>query len=142
MMEVSDVRRRLRGAIEAARRTAGARRERSDAAARDYEQLLAERAIPVFQTLGSALTAEGFRFKVFTPAGSVRLAAEGSNDFVELALDTSADPPAVLLHASRGRGRRQITSERSLVSGPAIANFSDEDVLAAVLDEITPLLER
>ncbi len=141
-MEVSDVRRRLRGAIEVARRNAAARREGSDLAARDYDQLLADRAIPVFQTLGTALNAEGFRFKVFTPAGSVRLAAEGSNDFVELALDPSLDPPAVLLRRSRGRGRRQVSTERSIVAGPAIAAFSDEDVLTAVLDEITPLLER
>ena len=141
-MQTSDVRRRLRGAIETARRNMVARRERTDQASRDYEQLLTERAIPVFQALGTALNAEGYRFKVFTPAGSIRLAAEGSSDFLELALDISLEPPAVLLRTSRGRGRRQISTERSVAAGPAIASFTDEDLLNAILEDITPLLEK
>lgn len=141
-MQVSDVRRRLRGAIETARRNVAARRERTDQAARDYEQFLAQRAIPVFQSLATALNAEGYRFTVFTPADSVRLAAEGSSDFVELGLDASVDPPGVLLRTSRGRGRRQISTERSVAAGPAIASVTEEDVLNAVVEDITPLLER
>ena len=141
-MQTSDVRRRLRGAIETARRNMAARRERTDQATRDYEQLLTERAIPVFQTLATALNAENYRFKVFTPAGSIRLAADGSSDFLELALDISLEPPSVLLRTSRGRGRRQISTERSVAAGPAIASFTDEDVLNAILEDITPLLEK
>jgi hypothetical protein len=142
-MEVSEVRRRLRAAIEQARRDAGARRERSDLAARDYEQFLTERAVPVLHTLATALNGEGHRFKVFTPAGSVRLAAEGtSDDFVELALDPTQDPPVVVLRTSRGRGRRQLASERAVAEGSAIAALSEDDVLRVVLDEIGPLVER
>lgn len=142
-MEVSEVRRRLRAAIEQARRQAAARRERSDAAARDYERFLADRAIPVFQTLAAALTAEGHRFKVFTPAGSVRLSDEHSpQDFIELALDTSADPPVLVVRASRGRGRRQISSERAVRDASRIPELTDEDVLDVVLSEIEPFVER
>ena len=142
-MEVSEVRRRLRAAIEQARRDAGARRERSDLAARDYQQFLTERAVPVFHTLALALNAEGLRFKVFTPADSVRLAAEGSSDdFIELALDPTQDPPVVLLRTSRGRGRRQIANERSIADAAAIASFSEDDVLRVVLHEIGPFVER
>ena len=140
-MQVSDVRRRLRGAIDTARRNAVARRERTDQAARDFEQFLTGRAIPIFQTLGTALNAEGYRFKVFTPADSVRLAAEGSSDFLELILDRSVDPPALLVRSSRGRGRHQVSSERSIAAGPAIASLTDEAVLTAVLEDLTPLLE-
>ena len=84
LMEVPEIRRRLRASIEAAKRDAQERRGRSDQAARDYEQFLSERAVPLFHTVASALVAEGHRFKVFTPAGSVRLASESSGeDYIE-----------------------------------------------------------
>ena len=140
-MDVSEVRRRLRAAIEQARREAGDRRERSDEAARHYEQFLKERAVPVLHTLANALAAEGHRFKVFTPADSVRLAAErGGDDFIELALDSAQDPPAVVLRTSHGRGRRHVASERAIAEGSAIASLSEEDVLRAVLAEIGPFV--
>src|SRR5688572_3338942 len=114
-MEVSEVRRRLRAAIDSARRNAQERRGRSDQAAREYTEFLAERAGPVFQTVASALVAEGHRFKVFTPADSIRLASESSaEDFIELWLDSTVDPPAVMGRISRGRGRRLVTSERAV----------------------------
>lgn len=142
-MEVPEVRRRLRAAIEQARRQAAIRRERSDAAARAYEQFLAERAIPVFHTLAAALTAERHPFKVFTPAGSVRLAAEHSaGDFIELALETSGDEPILIVRTSRGRGRGQVTTERAVCKGSEIAALTEEDALGFVLDEIEPFVER
>lgn len=136
-MDVAEVRRRLRGAIEVARRTAAEQRVRSDAAARDYEVFLAERAVPVFQQVASALAAEGHRFKVFTPAGSVRLAAERSpEEFIELVLDGAQDPPQVLGRTSRGRGRRLVTSERPIRDGAAVSALSDEDILEFLLTEL------
>lgn len=142
-MEVSAVRRRLRAAIDAARRTAQDRRARSDLAARDYEQFLREHAVPVVHTLASALVAEGYRFKVHTPADGVRLASESRpDDYIELFLDTSSDPPAVLGRINRGRGRRLITSERPLKEGTAIADLTEEDVLAFLVGEIAPFVER
>ena len=142
-MEVSEVRRRLRAAIDQARRDVSARRERTDLASRAYGRFLEAHAVPVFQTLAAALTAEGLRYKVATPAGSVRLSADSSSDFIELGLDTSQDPPAVLVRASRGRGRRQIETERSIAAGPAAIETLTEDLLlSAVLEEMVPLLER
>src|SRR4051812_9821371 len=106
-MDVSEVRRRVRAAIEGSRRDAAGRRERSDAASRAYEGVLAAPAAPMFHRVASALVGEGHRFKVFPPAGSVRLAAERApDDFIELTLDTSTDPPSVLGRTSVGRGRR------------------------------------
>ncbi len=142
-MEVSDVRRRLRAAIESARKTAQERRVRSDQAAREYEVFLRETAVPVFQVFASALVAEGHRFKVATPAESVRLTSESSpEDFIELALDAAADPPIVLGQVSRGRGRRGVTAERPIKPAAAVAELTKDDVLAFLVSEIPPFVER
>src|SRR5829696_7055665 len=142
-MDVPEIRRRLRASIEAAKRDAQERRNRGDRAAREYDQFLSERAVPLFHTLASALVAEGHRFKVFTPAGSVRLASESSGeDYIELALDTTADPPVVVGRISRGRGRRQIATERPVKEDIPIEQLTEEDILAFVLAELTPFLER
>jgi hypothetical protein len=140
-MDVPEVRRRLRAAIVAARAEAQERRARVDAASRDYESFLAERAVPLFHTFASALVAEGMRFKVFTPAGSVRLAAEGAGeDYIELALDTTGDRPHVIGRSSRGRGRRLVTSERAVKEGADVASLTEDDVMDYLIGEIGPFI--
>lgn len=140
-MDVPEVRRRLRGAIEQARREAAERQQRVDAAGREYERFLEQHAVPIFHTFAAALTAEGRRFKVFTPAGSVRLASDASGeDFIELVLDASLNPPRVLGRTSRGRGRRMVAAERPFEA--AVADLTDEDVLEFLLAEIGLLVER
>jgi hypothetical protein len=142
-MEVSEVRRRLRAAVEDARREAAERRVRTDAASRAYEEFLGQHAVPLFHQFAAALTGEGHLFKVFTPAASVRLASERSHEeFIELALDDASDPPTVVGRTSRGRGRRMISSERPVRDGIAIADLTEEDVLAFLLTEITSLIDR
>jgi hypothetical protein len=142
-MEISEVRRRLRGAIDKARRESAERRTRGDAAARDYETFLSARAAPVFHQVAAALKADGQQFNVFTPESSIRLAAERSPDeFIELSLDTSSDPPAVIGRTTRGRGRRTVSSERVLKEASPIADLTEEDVLAFLVEEIARLLER
>jgi hypothetical protein len=142
-MDIPEVRRRVRAAIDQARRDAAGRRERSDAAASAYERFLASPAVPAFSALAAALVAEGYRFKVFTPAGSVRLASERSpDDYVELTLDSAEDPPIVLGRTSQSRGRRAVTRERPVRAGASPAELTEEDVVTFVLSEITPLLER
>ena len=134
-MDVPEVRRRVRAAIEQARREAASRRERVDVAARAYETFLSGLAVPLFHQLASALVAEGHRYKVFTPSGSVRLASEGlADEFVELAFDSTLDPPTVVGRSSRGRGRRLISVERPLREGAAVADLVEDDVLDLVLD--------
>lgn len=142
-MEVSEVRRRVRAAIESARKNTQDRRARSDQAARDYETFLRDTAVPVFHVVAAALVAEGHRFKVFTPAESVRLASESSaDDYIELTLDPSTDPPAVMVRISRGRGRRLVSEEKLVRDGAPAASLTDEDVLAVLTAEIAPLVER
>jgi hypothetical protein len=140
-MEVSDVRRRLRGAIEQAKRRAAERRTRVDQAWRDYEQFLSAIAVPATHTVAQALAGEGHRFKVLTPGQTVRLAAEFTPDnYVEISLDTDGDAPAVMVHSSRGRGRRGVETERTLSGG--IADLREDDVVAVLLEEVIPLIER
>jgi hypothetical protein len=136
-MDLPEVRRRVRAAIEQARRDATARRERSDAASRAYDEFLTTRAVPLFHQLAAALVAEGHRYKVFTPSGSVRLASERSGDeFVELTLDSSVDPPVVLGRTSHGRGRHAVTHERPIRDGAAVTDLSDDDLVNFALTEL------
>lgn len=144
-MEVSEVRRRVRAAIEAARKSAQDRRVRTDQAARDYEQFLLERAVPLFHTFAGALNAEGHnRFKVYTPADSVRLSLDtAADDYIEIVLDDTVDPPVVMGRTNRGRGRRQVTSERPVrETAGSVADVTDEDVLEFLASEIGPFVER
>ncbi len=142
-MEVSDVRRRVRAAIEAGRLRAAERRARTAEAVRAYDEFLGQRAVPAFHSLAAALVGEGHLFKVFTPAGSVRLAAERSpDDFIELALDDTTDPPEVVVRTSRGRGRRMVTAVHPLRDRAPVASLTEEDVLDYLLNAIVPFVER
>jgi hypothetical protein len=140
-IEIAELRRRIRVAIELSKKNSAARRARSDAAARDYETFLAQVAVPAVQQFASALTGEGHLFQVATPAGSVRLTSGSSaGDYIELVLDTTQDPPEVVGRVNRGRGRRMLTSERPLRERTAIADLTDEDVVTFLLQEVTPFL--
>ena len=143
-MEVSEVRRHVRAAIETARRLAQERRVRTDRAALEYQEFLRDRAVPLFQTVASALVAENYRFKVFTPADSVRLASDSNGtDFIELSLDTDhRSPERGLAASSRGRGSRLVASERPIKDNAAIGDLSEDDVLAFLMEEIPALIER
>lgn len=142
-MEVSDVRRRIRTAIEAARSRSAERRLRTDQASRAYEEFLDAIAVPAFHLVANALTGEGHRFNVITPGRTARLSPERTaEDFIELALDTDRERPAVVVRASRGRGRRMTSSERTLREELPIGELTEEDVIAALVDEVIPFIER
>src|SRR5262249_17970903 len=96
-MELANVRRRVRAAVEQARRDAAERRANRDAAFRDYETFLAATAIPSFRVFAAALIAEGHPYSVQTPAGSVRLSSDhAGGSFIELALDDTGAQPVVV----------------------------------------------
>ena len=142
-MEIAEVRKRVLAAIASGRTAAQERRTRIDAASRDYEAFLADRAVPLFHQVASALVAEGLRYHVFTPAGSVRLASEsGGDDYIELVLDTTGDEPQVLGRSSRGRGRRLVTSERPIKPGSTVPSLTEEDVLSFLVEELGPFVAR
>jgi len=140
-MELSDVRRRVRTAIEESRRRTEERRTRKDDASRAWEQVLATVAVPAFHDVAQALVAEGHRFKVVTPGAAVRLVPEkGGEEFVEMALDTDGDEPAVVFRSTRGRGRRTLASERALAT--RVDALTDTDVVVELIEELKPFLER
>jgi len=75
-MEVSGVRRLLRSAIDEAKKQTEQRRQRRDEAVRAWEGTLENVVVPAVHQIASALTAEGYRFKVVTPGTAVRLVPE------------------------------------------------------------------
>jgi hypothetical protein len=141
-IEIPDVRRRLRQALDQARHAAAARREQTAAAEREYTRFLNEIAAPVFRVFAAAIKAEGYPFLIATPAGGLRLEAERSReDAIEIALDTT-ETPIVVGRVTRGRGRRMVASERPLREGAGVADLTEEDVLQFLLAEIVPFVAR
>jgi len=140
-METSDVRRRLRAAIDESKRHAEERRAKKDAASREWERVLTDVAVPLCHQIAQALNAEGYRFKVVTPGSAVRLVPERSGDeFVELALGTDGDEPEVMIRSTRGRGRRTVTTERSLGARSAVDVLTDNLLADEIIRDLTPFL--
>jgi hypothetical protein len=130
-------------AIEQSRKTAQQRRERSGEAQRAYETFLAGVAVPVARMVASALKADGYPFTVATPGGGLRLISDkGRDDFIEIALDATADPPEVVGRASYARGSRTIAEERPVKPGAAPQAITDEDFLEYLVKALEPWFER
>ena len=143
MIEVSEVRRRLRQAITDGRKAAEQRHERSQLASAAYARFLEMVAVPVFRILANVLRAERYLFELSTPEGSVRLSSERSaKDFLDLVLDVSVDPPVVMGRASHTRGGHVVLVERPVLDGARIADLTDENVIQFLMAEIAPLIER
>jgi hypothetical protein len=139
-MEISEVKRRVVEAVGRAKRHASERRSRVDEASKAYGAFLDQRAVPVFKQVANVLRAEGYPFNVYTPGGSVRLTTDrGADDYIELTLDATDDVPSVTLRARRSRGSRVVESIRA-IGDPA--TLAEDDVLAAVLQELEPFVER
>jgi len=142
-MEISDVRRRLRGAIEQAKRRAADRRAVADEASRVWAERLPGAVVPAFQAVHNALSGDGFKFSLSTPGETARLSPDRAPaEFVEIALDANRELPAVLVRSTRGRGSRTIASERVVAEGPEIADLTAEAVVGVLIDEIVTLIER
>ena len=141
-METSVVRKRIADTIEAARRTAAARRARAEDATRAYSQFLDTIAVPLFRQVANVLKASGYAYTVFTPSGGVRLMSDrGSEDYIELSLDASGDEPIVLGRSSRARGRRVIENERAIAE-LSVAHLTEEHLLEYLLKELEPFVEK
>ena len=142
-MEVSDVRKRIYETMDRAKRAAAERRAMVDEAAAEYQLFLDRVAVPLFRQIANILRAEKHLFSVFTPGGSVRLMSDRSNDdYIELLLDTTNTRPEVIVHSSRSRGSRVTESEIAIGQGGPVRALTEEDVLAVVLKQLEPLVER
>ena len=138
-MDIAQLRKSVRSAIEGAKKDAAARRTRVDAARLAYDRLLEERAVPVFRGMANVLRSEGLLFDVMTPSGGVRLVPERTReDGIELTLDGAFDPPRATLTVIRSRGSRTTREERPLKDGAPLDTVTEDDVVAALLDALTP----
>ena len=142
-LEIGEVRRQLRLAIEEARRAAAAHRQEADEAARSFESLLEHVAVPLFRQFTTALRGERMLFRVVTPAASVRIEAERSADnFLELALDTERRPVALVLRRGHTRGHHIYNDDRVVAEGADLSAVSPSVLLASLMDAVAPFIER
>jgi hypothetical protein len=126
-----------------ARERAQRRREHGAAAESAYDAFLMHVAIPLARQVANALKAEAYAFTVSTPGGGLRLALDrGRDDFVEIALDTEADPPTVIGRIRRTRGSRTVEEERPIKPGAAPDQLSEDDMLEYLAQALEPWLER
>ena len=141
MADVGVVRKRVRAAIEQARRDQSERRARVAEARTNYQAFLDNAAIPVFRMFANILKAENLNFEVMTPADGVRLQSERNrDDAIEIELDTTADPPQPLVTITRMRGSRVIQTDRSIKGSNPLARLTEDDVLEMLLEELRPWL--
>ena len=130
-------------AMDQARERAQQRRQQTAQAEKAYAAFLETVATPVTRMVQNALKAEGHGFTVFTPGGGLRLASDrGRDDYVELMLDTSADPPQVVGRIRQARGSRTLETELPLKPGAGPEQLTEDDVLEFFARALAPWLER
>ena len=126
--------------MEGARERAQRRRENTAAAEQAFDTFLSL-ATPVVRQIANSLKVEGYAFTLFTPERALRLASDrGRDDFIELRLDATADPPEVVGRVSQARGSRTVDAERRLKPGASPDAITEEDVLEFFLDALEPWL--
>jgi len=142
-VEVSEVRRQLKHAMDRAKARAQQKRNDAADAERAYAAFLEQVATPFIRMLANALKAEGYPFTVSTPSGGLRLASDrGRDDYIELALDASADKPTVVGRVRHTRGSRTLEDERPIKPGAAPQDLAEADVLSFLVNALDPWLER
>jgi len=142
-MKVSYIRQRVRQAIAEAKEAAIERRRSTVTIEVTGKALLDNLAAPLCRTVVAALKADGLRFRVETPLGSVRICSEMSSDeFIEFALEMTRVPPALVGRLGRRWGSRLLSDEKVIAEGGAIEKLDEEVLLEFLLREIKPLLER
>jgi hypothetical protein len=142
-VEVSEVRRQLRHAIDRAKARAQQRRQVAAEADRAYATFLEEIATPTVRMLANALKAEGYPFTVSTPTGGLRLASDrGRDDYIELALDVRGDTPTVVGRVRYTRGSRTLEEERPIKPGSPPQDVTETDLLSFLVGALDPWLDR
>ena len=143
-MDVSDLRKRILHALDAARKDAVTRRTEVDEASRAYEQFLENVAGPLLKQAQAVLRAEQQLFTVHTPAGSIRLVSDSApQTFVEFVLEVSPRVPQVIGRVSLTRGRQGVVvEERPLAPGKPVAELVEDDVAQFLVTEIPKLIVR
>jgi hypothetical protein len=142
-LEVSQVNKRVRSAIEDAKAKAQARRNAAASADKAYAAFLETVATPIARQVANALKVAGVGFTLGTPGGGLRLAADrGRDDYVEIVLDTTGELPQAAGRVSVTRGSRTIVETLPIKAGTAIGELTEEDVLEFLVRALEPWLER
>ena len=142
-MEVSEVRRQLKHAIDRAKARAQQKRQDVAEAERAYAAFLEQVATPTTRMLANALKAEGYPFTVSTPTGGLRLASDrGRDDYIELALDVRGDTPTVVGRVRYTRGSRTLEEERPIKPGSPPQDVTETDLLSFLVGALDPWLDR
>lgn len=143
MPDIAEVRRRVRQTIERARLEAAERRARAEVADRQGRRFVEGVAVPVARQFQSALRAEGFKYRLSTPAGAVRLVSDRRpEDFIDIAVDATGEAVTIMTTVSRVRGRRVLVAERPLNEKVEMDALTEQDVLDFLLDAIRVFVER
>jgi hypothetical protein len=141
MADIGQLRKRVKAAIEAARRDDGERRVRAAEAARAYDAFIDTVAVPAVRQVAMTLKAEGVPFEVMTPSGGVRLVPERRRgNAIEIALDPGSDPPQPVVTITRVHGSRSVMSERAIRLDTPIAKLTEDDGIEMLLEELKPWL--
>lgn len=142
-MEVSQVNKRVRSAIEDAKAKAQARRNAAASADKAYAAFVETVATPIARQVANSLKVAGVAFTLGTPGGGVRLAADrGRDDYVEFVLDASGELPQAAGRVSVTRGSRTIVETLPIRPDTAIEDLTEEDVLEFLVRALEPWLER
>ena len=141
LMEVSQVNKRVKVAIEQARARALARRQAAASAEKAFGVFLEAVATPLTRQVANVLKVENIAFTLGTPGGGLRLSADrGRDDFVEFSLDTSGDPPQVVGRVSVTRGSRTLDRTEPIKAGVSPEDLTEEDVLDFLVRALEPWL--
>jgi len=143
MLDSAEVNRRLTHHLAELQRTAARRRSDVDAARKAFDAVADAEIAPTARQLVQALKSRGVHFSVQTPSGAVRLVADrSSDDYINIELDVTRRPPAVVAQRQYTRGRRLLDDEVVVAEGEAIASLDAERTLEVLLERIEPFVEK
>ena len=143
-MDVSELRKGILRALDAARKDTLTRRQIRDDASAAFATFVERVATPLMRQAAAVLKAEKHDVTVETPGASVRLVVDRSpQDFIEIELDTNAASPMVIGRTSLARGRRSVVvEERPIAPGKSISQVTEDDLATFLLSEIQRLVSR
>lgn len=139
MSDLSDLRRRVRQALQDAKQSGAKRRAARDEASRAWDAALSQQVTPLMRDFASVLTAEGLAFRIDTPAGVARLVSERSpDDYIEVALEDAdeEEAPEVVGRSVRARGRQSVTVVEEPLGPPT--ELTTDRLTAFLLQAISP----
>jgi hypothetical protein len=141
-MDVSELRKRIIHALDAAQKDAAARRTEVDAARQAWGDLHAGVIVPLLRQAQSVLKAERKMFTVHAPADLARLVSDAApQTFLEFTLEVSGNSAQVIGRRSVAQGGKRVdVEERAVAPGKPVQDLKDEDFAAFIVAEIPKLV--